>query len=97
MRSKYAIEIFNKILRCDTDFVDKPNVVLEDLYERGEIGLIRDSERLAGVVAEEMFYQMCGALMEDVYRSPTDLDAFLNNYLVRPYMEALSLGEKKEP
>ena len=97
LRSKYGLEIFHGFIQCDTEFTSNWNVGYEELYKRGEVGLIKDGKRIQEPTAEEMFYHMCMGIMWDIYRMPTDLDKFLNDGIVRLYMEALSLGEKKEP
>jgi len=97
LRSKYALEVFYGFIQCDWDYPDDPRVGLEELYKRGDVGLIRAGERLEGPIVEEMYYHMCQGIMEFVYKSPTDLDEFLNDGIVRLYMEARSLGGNKEP
>jgi len=97
LRSKYALEVYHGFIQCDWDYPDDPNISLEELYKPGDVGLIKAGERLEGPIVEEMYYQMCQGIMEFYYEAPTDLDEFLNDGIVRLYMEARSLGGNKEP
>ena len=97
LRSKYSLEIYHGFIQCDTDYTSNWNVGFQELYRRAETGLIKDGKRIQEPMAEEIFYHMCVGVMWGVYGTPTDLDEFLNDDLVRLYMEVLSLGEMKEP
>ena len=52
LRSKYALEIYYGFIQCDTDFTSKWSVGFEELYKRGETGLIKDGKRIQEPMAE---------------------------------------------
>jgi len=97
MRAKIALEVYYGFIQCDWSYTHDATVAIEEFFKQGKVGFIKGDVRLRGRIVDEMFLHMCQGIMEFTYGAPTDLDEFLNDFVVRLYLEARSLGGKRQP
>jgi hypothetical protein len=89
LKSKLSLEIFYGLAKCDLDYEYYTGVNLEDVYARGEIGIVVDGTRQVSKEAETVFFRMCQENLLEQYKSNFDIDEFIKDPIVLIYQDAI--------